>query len=103
LTASWYSKESLVKEGSWKNGKEQRTASGERFDEKAYTCATNLYEFGTILSIQNLRNGNKVKVRVNDRIGKRFSTTRIDLPKLVFSQLDKLEKGIIPIKVEKVK
>jgi rare lipoprotein A len=106
LTASWYSKESLVKEGTWKNG-ERRMANGERFDENKLTCATRLYELGTYLQCTNLTNNKSVIVKVTDRIGKRFAKTRVDLSKRAFGELlskgETLDKGLMRLKVEVVK
>ena len=44
-----------------------RTASGERFDPEELTAAHPSMAFGTCLRVQNLENGNSVRVRVNDR------------------------------------
>lgn len=43
------------------------TASGERFDPGALTCAHRTLPFGTRLEVTNLDNGRSVEVRVNDR------------------------------------
>ena len=102
LTASWYSIESLKKEGTYKYSKGVM-ANGKYFDENAYTCATRLFPLGSKLRVTNLHNNKYVIVEVTDKIGKRFAKTRIDLNKLAFSKLDKLEKGLISVKVEKIK
>jgi rare lipoprotein A len=44
-----------------------RTASGERFDPSALTCAHRSLPIGTMLRVTNLANGRSVTVRVNDR------------------------------------
>jgi rare lipoprotein A len=44
-----------------------RTASGERFDPHALTCAHRSLPLGTLLRVTNLSNGRSVLVRVNDR------------------------------------
>jgi rare lipoprotein A len=44
-----------------------RTASGERFDPHALTCAHRSLPLGTMLRVTNLSNGRSVLVRVNDR------------------------------------
>lgn len=98
LKASWYSNQSLVKEGTWKRSG-GIMANGRRFDENALTCATRLYPLGTHLLITNLDNGKSVTVKVTDRIGKRFAKTRIDLSKGAFKRIANLKKGLIPIKV----
>ena len=99
--ASWYSIASLKKEGTYKYSKGVM-ANGKIFSDNGYTCATRLYPLGTYLYVTNIKSNKTVKVKVTDRIGKRFAKTRIDLSKLAFSKLDKLEKGIIQVKVELV-
>lgn len=45
----------------------RRTASGERYNMNAMTCASRDLPFGTLLELTNLSNGEKAVVRVNDR------------------------------------
>jgi rare lipoprotein A (peptidoglycan hydrolase) len=103
LKASWYSVESLKREGTWKNGTERKMANGQKFDENKYTAATRLYPLGTTLKVRNINNNREVRVKVCDRIGKRFATTRIDLSKGAFAQIASLKQGLVSIKVEVVK
>lgn len=102
IKASWYSVDSLKKEGSWKIWKGVM-ANGKQFSDDGYTCATRLYNLGTMLSITNLNNQKRVIVQVSDRIGKRFAKTRIDLSKRAFSEIADLKQGLVPIKVEVLK
>ena len=102
LQASWYSMASLRAEGTFKYSA-GITASGARFNENALTCACRLYPIGTWLKITNMANGRAVIVRVNDRIGRRFAKSRIDLAKAAFARIALLSKGIINITAEVVK
>jgi rare lipoprotein A len=99
LTASWYSIDSLKKEGTYKYSKGVM-ANGQKFRNEGFTCASRDYELKTILKITNLDNGKSVSVRVSDKINKRFKGKRIDLSKLAFSRIAELKKGIVPVKVE---
>ena len=45
----------------------RRTASGERFDMKAFTAAHPSLPFGTRVLVKNPANGRSVTVRINDR------------------------------------
>jgi rare lipoprotein A len=45
----------------------KRTATGERFDMRDFTAAHPTLAFGTVVRVTNLRNGMRVKVRINDR------------------------------------
>lgn len=98
-TASWYSYESCLKEGS--SGR--YTASGELFDHEALTCASWQYPFGTRLKVTNLQNGKSVMVTVNDRgPAKRLLKKGrvLDLSKGAFAKIAKLKSGVVQIKVE---
>lgn len=99
LTASWYSVSSLQKEGTWKRSKGVM-ANGQMYDEKRNTCATRLFPLGTLLEVT--AGGRSVRVRVTDRIGKRFANTRIDLSKAAFSKIANLERGLIQVQVKVV-
>ena len=102
LLASYYSVNSLKREGTWKHSKGVM-ANGKQFNDNNLTCATRLFSLGSMLRITNLENGKSVVVEVTDRIGKRFAQTRIDLSKLAFSRIADLSQGIVPIKVEVLK
>ena len=54
---------------SWYGRREQgkRTASGERFDRRRFTCASRHYPLGTLLMVKFPKRGTFVIVRVNDR------------------------------------
>ena len=49
----------------YKSGK--KTANGERFNPNGYTAAHRTLKFGTRVKVTNLRNGQSVVVRINDR------------------------------------
>src|SRR5262245_11996689 len=45
----------------------RKTASGERYNKNAMTCAHRTLPFGTRVRVENLTNGKVVEVVVNDR------------------------------------
>jgi rare lipoprotein A len=103
MKASYYSKASLIKEGTRKAGEAQIMANGRVFDENALTCATGKqYPLGSRLLVTNKANGKSVICVVTDRISRRFYTTRIDLSRGAFLKLSKLDNGIIDIEVKKI-
>jgi len=102
LTASWYDQASLIREGTWKNGKERKMANGEHYNPNRYSCATNLYNFGDRLRIRNMVNRKSVVCVVADRISKKYGKTRIDLTPKAFRELETLEKGIVKVEVERI-
>jgi rare lipoprotein A len=88
-TASWY--------GSWHQGR--LTASGERFDARAFTAAHRSLPFGTILRVTNLTNGETVKVRVNDR-GPYTRGRTLDLSAAAAKALGITKDGIARVRIE---
>jgi len=87
--ASWY--------GGEFNGRP--TASGEIFNDTAFTAAHPFLPFGTMLKITNQHNEKSVTVRVNDR-GPFVAARIIDLSRSAALQLDMIRTGTAPVKVE---
>lgn len=87
--ASWYSKTD-------KNINE-RTASGERFNDRHKTCASWDYPFGTRLLVINGLNGKWVVCRVNDRGPAKHLNRQVDLTKSAFAKIANPKKGLIYI------
>jgi rare lipoprotein A len=76
-----------------------RTASGERYDEKALTAAHRTLPFGTRVQITNLGNGRSVVVTINDRGP--FSRGRvIDVSRSAARRLDFVRDGTARVRVE---
>lgn len=89
--ASWYGK----------NFHGKKTASGEKYDMNAFTCAAiKDYPFFTLLRVTNVENNKSIDVYVNDRGGfKKYGRT-IDLSKGAFEKISDLKKGVINVKIE---
>jgi rare lipoprotein A len=100
-TASWYSTQSCQKEGT--SG--IFTASGEKFDENALTCAMRSRDFGKYYRVTNLANGKSVIVKHNDfgpnkKLHKKGRI--VDLSKGAFKAIANLKRGIVNVKVEAI-
>ena len=89
LTASWY--------GPKFHGRP--TASGERFDMYAMTCAHKTYKFGTKLRVTDPENGRSVVVTVNDR-GPFIRGRDLDLSYGAAREIGLVEKGVGRVRVE---
>ncbi|AKU90999.1 septal ring lytic transglycosylase RlpA family protein [Vulgatibacter incomptus] len=77
----------------------RKTASGERYDGAAATCAHRTHRFGTWLRVTRLENGKAVSCRVNDRGP--FSKGRvIDLSRSLAHELGFVSKGVTKVRVE---
>lgn len=90
--ASFYGKEF--------NGK--TTANGDVFSNRYYTCAHRTLPFGTLIEIENPRNGKKVIVKVNDR-GPYCGERVIDLSREAASKLGLIHHGVSDIKARILK
>lgn len=101
MIASWYSRESLIKEGTYVYSK-GIMANGKKFSDTDFTAATRLFPLGTILRISALTGNRWVVVRVTDRIGKRFAKTRVDLSRAAFQQIANLDDGLCKVRIEEV-
>ncbi|MCB9944973.1 MAG: septal ring lytic transglycosylase RlpA family protein [Geminicoccaceae bacterium] len=88
-SASWYGSEF---EG-------QPTASGEIFDPSRLTAAHPVLPFGTIVTVTNLANGRKVRVRVNDR-GPFVPRRIIDLSAAAARKLGYEKNGVTRVRID---
>lgn len=76
------------------------TASGERYNMYALTCASNSHKFGTRLLVTNTKTAKSVICRVNDTGGfKKYGRT-LDLSKQAFSQIAPLSQGLVEVKIK---
>lgn len=77
------------------------TASGQRFDNNAFTCAHRTLPFGTRLRVTNLKNGLSVVVRVTDR-GPFGPGRVVDLTYAAAQQIGIITAGLGHVSVEVV-
>ena len=85
---------------SWYGGKfhGRITANGEVYDSQALTAAHKTLPFGSILTVTNLENGLKVRVRINDR-GPFIDNRIIDLSQAAAKQIRMLKNGTAMVKL----
>lgn len=76
----------------------RRTASGERFNPEDFTAAHRTLRFGTCLVVQNLRNGARVRVRVNDR-GPYAANRILDVSYAAARKLGMIVAGWAPVRL----
>jgi rare lipoprotein A len=77
----------------------RRTASGERYDMHALTCAHPTAPFGTSLRVTDLETGRSVVVRVNDR-GPFEKGRVVDLSLAAARKLGMVERGLARVRIE---
>ena len=90
--ASWY--------GPGFHGK--RTANGEVYDMHGVTAAHKHLPFGTVVEVENLENGKRVQVRINDR-GPFIRGRIIDLSKGAAAQIDLVRAGVAKVNLRIVR
>jgi len=78
-----------------------KTASGERYRHELKTAAHRKLPFGTMVKVTNLKNGNSVVVRINDR-GPFVRGRILDLSRSAFEQIGSTSNGLIRVKIEVV-
>ncbi|MDP3444119.1 MAG: septal ring lytic transglycosylase RlpA family protein [Ignavibacteria bacterium] len=91
MKASWY--------GPRFHGKQ--TANGESYNQMALTAAHKTLPFGTLLRVTNLKNGESVIVRINDR-GPYIEGRDLDLSKGTAQSLRMIKRGVVKVKVERL-
>lgn len=79
----------------------RRTASGERYDMYGLTAAHPVLAFGSRVEVTNLKNGRKVRVRINDR-GPFKKGRIIDLSYAAARKIGMLKRGIVRVKIRVV-
>jgi rare lipoprotein A len=77
----------------------RKTASGERFNQEALTAAHKTLPLGTRVRVTNLRNGETVDVKINDR-GPYHKGRVLDLSKGAAREIGMLGAGTAKVKVE---
>ncbi|MEJ5284599.1 MAG: septal ring lytic transglycosylase RlpA family protein [Brevinematia bacterium] len=78
--------------------KGKKTANGEIFDPNKYTAAHKELPFGTEIMVENLENGRKVKVVINDR-GPFVANRILDVSRIAAEELGFIRKGTTYAKI----
>jgi len=81
----------------------RRSASGERFDVRAFTAASNHFPLGSWVAVQRLDNGRCAIVKVNDRMHTKHQRRIIDVSRSVASYLDMIRAGVVMVRVAPLK
>lgn len=77
----------------------KKTANGEIFSQQKLTAACNVLPLGTWIKVTNLRNGNSVTVKINDRLHAKM-TRVVDLSRAAAIKLNYIKSGLTRVKVE---
>lgn len=80
----------------------RKTANGEIYNMHDYTAAHRNLPFNTILLVTNLKNGEKVKVRINDR-GPYVKGRILDLSLQAAKDIGLIKSGVTKVNIKILK
>jgi rare lipoprotein A len=81
----------------------RKTSTGERFDIKQFTAASNHFPLGTLVAVRRVDNDRCAIVKVNDRMHARHVRRVIDVSHAVAEYLDMLRAGVVLVRVAPLK
>ena len=77
----------------------RRTATGEVFDARRFTAASNRFPLGSWVAVRRLDNGRCAIVKVNDRMHWSHKRRVIDLSRGAAEHLDMIKAGVVLVRV----
>lgn len=81
----------------------RRTATGETFDARGFTAASNRFPLGTWVAVRRLDNDRCAVVKVNDRMAGHHRRRIIDVSRGVAEYLDMIRAGVVLVRVAPLK
>lgn len=81
----------------------RRTSTGERFDRKEFTAASNRFPLGSRVAVRRVDNDRCAIVKVNDRMHARHHRRVIDVSHGVAEYLGMLRAGVVFVRVAPVR
>ena len=81
----------------------RKTSTGERFDARLFTAASNNFPLGTQVAVRRLDNDRCAIVKVNDRMHAKHRRRVIDVSHGVAEYLDMVRSGVVLVRVAALK
>jgi len=81
----------------------RKTSTGERFDLKQFTAASNRFPLGTMLAVRRMDNDRCAIVKVNDRMHPKHRKRIIDVSRSVAEYLNMVRAGVVFVSVAPMK
>ena len=81
----------------------RKTSTGERFDVKQFTAASNHFPLGSLVAVRRVDNDRCAVVKVNDRMHVRHRQRVIDVSHSVAEYLGMLRAGVVFVRVALLK
>lgn len=82
---------------------DRRTATGETFDTRGFTAASNRFPLGSWVAVRRLDNSRCAIVQVNDRMHARNRKRILDVSRGVAEYLDMIRAGVVLVRVAPLK
>lgn len=79
------------------------TSTGERYDSRGFTAASNRFPLGSWVAVRRLDNERCAVVRINDRMHGRLRKRIIDVSRGVAEYLDMIRAGVVLVRVTPLK
>ena len=80
----------------------RKTASGDIFNNKLFTAASNLFPLGTLVAVKRPDTNLCVVVKVNDRMHPKHQARVIDLSHSAAKYLDMVRDGVVKVQVVRI-
>lgn len=80
----------------------RKTASGDIFNHKLFTAASNLFPLGTLVAVKRPDTNLCVVVKVNDRMHPKHRSRVIDLTHSAAKYLDMVREGVVKVQVVRI-
>ncbi|MBS1140534.1 MAG: Rare lipoprotein [Proteobacteria bacterium] len=81
----------------------RKTSTGERFDIRQFTAASNRFPLGTMLAVRRVDNERCAIVKVNDRMHAKHRKRVIDVSRSVAEYLGMINAGVVFVRVAPLK
>ena len=81
----------------------RKTATGDVFDSREFTAASNRFPLGTMVAVRRLDNDRCAIVKVNDRMHPRHRVRIIDVSRGVAEYLDMVRAGVVLVRAAPLK
>ena len=81
----------------------RKTSTGERFDAKQFTAASNRFPLGSTVAVRRLDNDRCAIVKVNDRMHPKHRHRVIDVSRGVAEYLGMIQAGVVLVRVAPLK
>lgn len=81
----------------------RKTSTGERFDVRQFTAASNRFPLGTRVAVRRLDDGRCAIVKINDRMHTAHRKRVIDVSRSVAEYLGMIRAGVVLVRVARLK